>query len=49
MLNTKGHTFQFTNPNHIVPVLDTIIITAMALSKLFLQKKKSKKLPLILN
>lgn len=44
MLYTKGPIFQFTSPNHIVPVLGTIIITAIGIIGIVFKEEKKWKL-----
>lgn len=43
---TKGPLFQFTNPNHIIPVLGTIIITAIGIIGIVYREEKKWKLAL---
>ena len=45
---TKGPIFQFTNPNHIIPVLGTIIIAAIGIIGIIFKEEKSGNLPLTL-
>jgi cation:H+ antiporter len=44
MLYTKGPILQFTNPNHIIPVLGTIIITAIGIIGIVFKEEKKWKL-----
>jgi cation:H+ antiporter len=44
ILYTKGPIFQFTSPNHIVPVLGTIIITAIGIIGIVFKQEKKWKL-----
>jgi cation:H+ antiporter len=44
ILYTKGPIFQFTSPNHIVPVLGTIIITAIGIIGIVFKEEKKWKL-----
>lgn len=39
-LYTKGPIFQYTSPNHIVPVLGTIIITAIGIVGIVFKEEK---------
>ena len=41
---TKGPIFQFTNPNHIIPVLGIIIITAVGIIGIVFKEAKKWKL-----
>lgn len=44
MLYTKGPIFQFTSPNHIIPVMGTIIITAIGIIGIVFKEEKKWKL-----
>lgn len=44
ILYTKGPIFQFTSPNHIIPVLGTIIITAIGIIGIVFKEEKKWKL-----
>ncbi|HLF53476.1 hypothetical protein [Flavobacterium sp.] len=44
ILYTKGPIFQYTSPNHIVPVLGTIIITAIGIVGIVFKEEKKWKL-----
>lgn len=44
VLYTKGPIFMFTNPNHIIPVLGTIIITAIGIAGITFKAEKKWKL-----
>lgn len=44
MLYTKGPILQFTSPNHIIPVLGTIIITAIGIIGIIFKEEKKWKL-----
>ena len=44
MLYTKGPIFQFTSPNHIIPILGTIIITAIGIIGIVFKEEKKWKL-----
>jgi cation:H+ antiporter len=44
VLYTKGPIFQFTSPNHIIPVLGTIIITAIGIIGIVFKAEKKWKL-----
>lgn len=46
ILYTKGPIFLFTNPNHIIPVLSTIVITAIGISGIVFRTVKKWKLAL---
>lgn len=46
ILYTKGPIFLFTNPNHIIPVLSTIIITAIGIGGIVFRSVKKWKLAL---
>lgn len=46
ILYTKGPIFLFTNPNHIIPVLGTIIITAIGIIGIVFKEEKKWKLAL---
>lgn len=46
ILYTKGPIFLFTNPNHIIPVLSTIVITAIGISGIVFRTTKKWKLAL---
>ncbi|MDO9186782.1 MAG: sodium:calcium antiporter [Bacteroidia bacterium] len=46
ILYTKGPIFLYTNPNHIIPVLSTIIITAIGISGIVFRSEKKWKLAL---
>lgn len=46
ILYTKGPLFLFTNPNHIIPVLSTIVITAIGISGIVFRTVKKWKLAL---
>ena len=44
IMYTKGPIFQFTSPNHIIPVLGTIIITAIGIIGIVFKEEKKWKL-----
>lgn len=44
MMYTNGPIFQFTSPNHIIPVLGTIIITAIGIIGIIFKEEKKWKL-----
>lgn len=44
ILYTKGPIFQFTSPNHIIPVLGTIIVTAIGIIGIVFKEEKKWKL-----
>lgn len=44
ILYTKGPIFLFTNPNHIIPVLSTIVITAIGITGIVFKSDKKWKL-----
>ena len=46
ILYTKGPIFLFTSPNHIIPVLSTIVITAIGISGIVFKSDKKWKLAL---